>query len=204
MEARRLWTVTGVGSASALTLAIVATVVSADVADKPATAPESAQNLEMKYAETQYKLAETNLRKVELTNQRFQKTVSASVIADYTEDLAIAKAQLDGVREGGPDVLFAGWLRSVESNMKTAEATYNSARLANQRQPGTVNVLDVERSRLRFEIARLQLEQGKLLASATVDERLRWQVQVLNDEVASLKVQTSRIAPGTRVYPWRY
>jgi hypothetical protein len=204
MEARQLWAVAGVGLTSALTLAIVATVVSADVADKPVAAPESALTLEMKYAEAQFKLAETNLRKVELTNQRFQKTVSASVIADYAEDLAIAKAQLDSVREGGHDVLFAGWIRRVESNMKTAEATYNSARLANQRQPGTVDVLDVERSRLRFEIARLQLEQGKLLASATVDERLRWQVQVLNDEVASLKVQTSRIAPGTRVYPWRY
>jgi hypothetical protein len=204
MEARRLWTVAGVGSASAFTLAIVATVVSADVADKPAAASESPQNLEMKYAEAQYKLAETNLRKVELTNQRFQKTVSASVIADYTEDLAIAKSQLDGVREGGHDVLFAGWIRRVESNLKTAEASYNSARLANQRQPGTVDALDVERMRLRVEIARLQLEQGKMLASATVDERLRWQVQVLNDEVASLKVQTSRIAPQTRVYPWRY
>src|SRR6476661_7928167 len=81
MEARQLWAVAGVGLTSALTLAIVATVVSADVADKPAAAPESALALEMKYAEAQYKLAETNLRKVELTNQRFQKTVSASVIA---------------------------------------------------------------------------------------------------------------------------
>ena len=33
---------------------------------------------------------------------------------------------------------------------------------------------------------------------------MQWQISVLNDEVARLKVQTSRITPQTRVYPWRY
>jgi hypothetical protein len=161
-------------------------------------------NLELAYAEAQHKLAEVSLRKLELTNQRFPRTISSSVIADYAEDLAIAKAQLDSARRGADADLFLGWVRRVESNMKTAEASLASARTANQRQPGTVDPLDVQRLELRVEIAKLQLDRGKLLANAPLDQKLEWQVQVLNDEVSRLKEQTSRIAPQTRVYPWRY
>lgn len=168
------------------------------------TQEKSPRNLELAYAEAQFKLAETSLKKLELTNQRFPKTVSASVIADYAEDLAIAKAQLESARQGTDADLFLGWVRRVESNLKTAEASYSSAQVANKRQPGTVDPLDVERLRLRVDINRLQLERGKMLAGASIDQKLEWQVQVLNDEVARLKEQTSRIAPQTRVYPWRY
>jgi hypothetical protein len=166
--------------------------------------PKTERNLDLAYAEAQFKLAEVSLKKLELTNQRFPRTISASVIADYAEDLAIAKAQLDSARQAADADLFPGWVRRVESNMKTAEASLASARTANQRQPGTVDPLDVQRLELRVEIAKLQLDRGKLLANAALDQKLEWQVQVLNDEVARLKEQTSRIAPQTRVYPWRY
>jgi hypothetical protein len=198
MYLRRVMKVAGV-----LLLAVAGLVraIGAAPADKVDASPA---NLELRYAEAQYKLAETSLKKLELTNQRFPKTVSASVIADYAEDLAIAKAQLESARQNAGADLFAGWVRRVESNLKTAEASYTSAQTANQRQPGTVDTLDLERLRLRVEISKLQLERGRMLASAPLDQKLEWQVQVLNDEVARLKEQTSRIAPQTRVYPWRY
>lgn len=198
MYFRRVMTVAGI---SLLGVAGLVRAIGAAPADKVDASPS---NLELRYAEAQYKLAETSLKKLELTNQRFARTVSASVIADYAEDLAIAKAQLDSARQGTDTDFFAGWVRRVESNLKTAEASYSSAQTANQRQPGTVDTLDLERLRLRVEISKLQLERGRTLASAPLDQKLEWQVQVLNDEVARLKEQTSRIAPQTRVYPWRY
>jgi hypothetical protein len=203
MTSRRLVVLAGLVFAGAIVLVRAIPAAPAGAEDKEGDA-KSLRDLVLRYADAQHKLAETNLKKVEVTNQRFARTVSASVIADYTEDLAIAKDQLDGVRRDGEQGVFEGWLRRVESNLKTAEASYNSARVANQRQPGTVDVLDLERTRLRVEIAKVQFEQGKLLVNAPVQQRLLWQVQVLNDEVVSLKVQTSRIAPQTRVYPWRY
>ena len=197
MRSRNLAVLACIGFVGIIALALAIPVASADSEKSP-------RNLELEYAEAQLRLAETNLRKVQVTNERFPKTVSASVIADYGEDLAIAKAQYEGVRQGGNDDFFAGWLRRIESSVKAAEASYNSARVANQRSPGTVDAMDVDRMRLRMEIARLQLERGKLLAGSPVEQQLRWQVQVLNDEVAHLKVQTSRITPQTRLYPWRY
>lgn len=166
--------------------------------------PKSQRELELGYAEAQFKLAEVSLKKLEATNQRFPRTVSAAVMADYAEDLAIAKAQLESARQGTDADLFLGWVRRVESNLKTTQASHQSALVANQRQPGTVDPYDVERLRLRVEINQMQLERGKLLAGASMEQKLEWQIQVLNDEVARLKEQTSRIAPQTRVYPWRY
>ena len=55
--------------------------------------PKTDRNLELAYAEAQHKLAEVSLKKLELTNQRFPRTVSASVIADYAEDLKRRKGQ---------------------------------------------------------------------------------------------------------------
>src|SRR4029079_4507628 len=157
--------------------------------------PKTDRNLELAYAEAQHKLAEVSLKKLELTNQRFPRTVSASVIAADAEDVAIAKAQFDSARQGADADLFLGWVRRVESSLKTAEASLASARTANQRQTGTVDPLDVQRLELRVEISKLQRDRGKLLANAPLDQKLEWQVQVLNDEVARPKKQKSPIAP---------
>jgi hypothetical protein len=189
------------GGAAIVGVMVLVGTLGAAADSKPARTPKE---LEIGYAEAQYKLAEVSLKKLEATNQRFPRTVSASVMADYAEDLAIAKAQLDNARAGNDTDLFQGWIRRVESNLKTTQASHQSALVANQRQPGTVDPLDVERLRLRVEINQMQLDRGKLLAAAPLEEKLEWQVQVLNDEVARLKEQTSRIAPQTRVYPWRY
>lgn len=160
--------------------------------------------LELQYAQAQYDLAEINLKKIEATNQRFSKTISAAVIAEYVEDLAIAKAQLESAQQGTDPDLFTGWLRRAESNLRSAESYYKTATAVNERQPGTVDPFDLKRLKLRVDITRLQYERGQLLAGAGADQKLQWQVQILNDEVARLKEQTSRIAPQTRVYPWRY
>jgi hypothetical protein len=100
---------------------LLAGVVGAAPDDKAAEHKEGKVdvNLELAYAEAQFKLAEVSLKKLELTNQRFPRTISSSVIADYAEDLAIAKAQLDSARQGADADLFLGWVRRVESNMKT-------------------------------------------------------------------------------------
>lgn len=169
-----------------------------------ATDADKREKLELQYAQAQFDLAETNLKKIEATNQRFSKTISAAVIAEYVEDLAIAKAQLDSAKQGNDPDLFTGWLRRAESNLRSAESYYKSATAANQRQPGTVDPYDLKRLKLRVDISRLQYERGQLLAGAGAAQKLQWQVQILNDEVARLKEQTSRIAPQTRLYPWRY
>ncbi len=169
-----------------------------------AAAKENAgESLEMRYARAQLQLAEANLRKVEKTNAKFAKTVSNAVISEYVEDLAIAKTQFDNSQRGHFDQ-YPTWISAAKSNWKSAEANYRNASSANQRQFGSVDPIDLERLRLRVEITKLQYERGMALVDASSEKKMQWQIAVLNDEVSRLKVQTSRITPQTRVYPWRY
>ena len=85
-----------------------------------------------------FELAEANLRKVERTNEKFAKTLSAAVISEYVEDLAIAKAQYDTVKRGELDQ-YPTWVRGAQSNWKTAQANYNNAELVNKSQSGSVD-----------------------------------------------------------------
>jgi hypothetical protein len=76
----------------------------------------------------------------------------------------------------------------------------------NRRLQGTFEELDVDRFRLRAEVARLQLERGKELAAAPRAAQLEWQVELLNNEVDRLKEEQTRVAPFVRYYPiyWWY
>ena len=71
---------------------------------------------------------------------------------------------------------------------------------ANQRAPGSFEALDIERFRLRAEVTRLQLERGQLLAHASREAQLAWQLELVNNEVQKLK-EESRTAPFS--YAWR-
>ncbi len=126
---------------------------------KPANAPGGGESLEMRDARAQLQLAETNLRKVQKTNEKFAKTLSAAVISEYVEDLAIAKTQFENVSRGQFDQ-FPTWLSAAKSNWKSADAHYRNAYSASQRQAGSVDPIDLQRLRLRVEVTKLQYEAG--------------------------------------------
>jgi multidrug resistance efflux pump len=197
MNARKLAIVLGIVLIAAVELGRAIPIVSA-----AKDAPE--ENLDVRYAQAQLELAQANLRKVERANERFPKTLSAFVIGEYARDLAIAKAQLENAKRGGDAEMFQTWLERAQSNVKSAESIYENALSTNRRQPNSVDSLDLERLRLRLEVMRLQLQRGQSLAAGSHEQKMQWQITVLNDEVARLKEQTSRISPQNRLYPWRY
>jgi hypothetical protein len=100
---------------------------------------------------------------------------------------------------------LAIWLRRAESAYRAAYNRWQTALAANSKVKDTIPVLDIDRFRLRAEVARLQWERGKQLAKAHREAQLGWQVDLLNSEVELLKEETSRVAPFVRYYPiWLY
>src|ERR1700681_420953 len=108
MNARRLAAVLGILLIAAVELGRAIPAVSA-----AKDAPE--ENLDVRYARAQLDLAQANLRKVERANERFPKTLSAFVISEYAQDLAIAKAQLENAQRGGDAEMFQTWLQRAQS-----------------------------------------------------------------------------------------
>lgn len=66
--------------------------------------------------------------------------------------------------------------------------------------------LELQDAQPQFDLAEsnLRLTESCYKSATAANQKLQWQPQTLNDEVARLKEQISRIAPQARVYPWRY
>jgi len=187
----------GLSSAAVLLGAIIVWAVEEQDAAKPGS-------LDLRYARAHLELAEANLARVERANQRVANAVAGVVVFGYQEDLAVAKLRLEAVLSEVSDP-FDVWLRAAEAAAKTADRQWKSAVAANQRAVGVIHELDVNRLRLRAEVARLNLERGRALAEGTTEARLQWQADLMYDELQRLNEEVLRNAPGSRIFPiWRY
>jgi hypothetical protein len=157
--------------------------------------------VEVRYARAQLELAEANLRRIDESNKRVARAVPASVVAEYRYDVDVAKARLEQATGGKAGNEFRVWLRRAEAERKSAETSWQSASAANQRVPGTIGALDIERLRLRAEVARLQLERGRTLVDAGREAQLAWQVDLLDNQVQRLKEEAGRATSFVGFYP---
>jgi hypothetical protein len=179
-------------------------------ATQPAPPPSDGQpeSLNVRYARTQVELVEASLKKIEATNKRVNREVSADVTYAYQQDLDVAKLQLQVALGGGPKNSFDVWLRRAENAAAYAEALWRGAAAANRRAAGAVDPLEIERLRLVFDLTRLELEQGRAVAHASTEDKLQWQLDFVNsqieramDEMRQSTRNGSSVPPPVASYP---
>ena len=171
----------------------------------PAPSDAISESVEVRYAPAQVQLAEANLHRVEQSNKRVARSVPSSVVAEYQHDVKVAKARLEQAAAGRTASDFQVWLQRAEAEQRTAETTWKNATAVNGRVPGTFDPLDVERFRLRAEVAKLQLERGQTLVESGREAQLQWEIDLLDNQVQRLKEESSRTTPYIRSYPfWRW
>jgi hypothetical protein len=173
----------------------------AQLAQAPAVQDSGAESVDVRYARAQLQLAEANLRRVEESNKRVERSVPANVVAEYRNDVAVAQARLEQATAGRAGGEFRVWLGRAAAERKAARTRWKSAVAANDRVPGTFGALDVERFRLRAEVAALELERGRTLVDAGREAQLEWEVDLLDNQVQRLKEESNRAAPSVWVYP---
>jgi hypothetical protein len=164
-----------------------------------------APSIEVRYARAQLKLAEANLQRAEQRNRRVARSVPNNVVAEYQDDLKLAETRLEQATAGQSAGQFPVWLRQAEAEERWAQTTWQDANAVNARAPGTVHPLDVERFRLRAEIAQLQLERGQSLVDAPFEAQLQWKLDLLDNQLQRLKEDSRRTTSFIRVdpfWPW--
>jgi len=167
-----------------------------------AAAPDAAAtSVDVRYARAQLELADANLSRVRESNKKVAGAVPRNVVAEFQYDVEVAKARLERARGGGAGKEFQVWLQRAESERRAAEDRWKSAVAANERVPGTVGALDVERLRLRAEVATLQLERGRSLVGASREAQLEWEVELLDNQVQRLKEEAGRATSFIGLYP---
>jgi hypothetical protein len=161
-------------------------------------APES---LEVRYARAQLKLAEANLSRVQQSNQQMERTVPSSIVAEYQDDVRVAKMQLQQVTSGASAGDLQVWLERATAEKRDAATVWQKATAANRSVPNTFAEIDVERYRLRAEVAKLLLERGQSLVNADREAQLQWQAELLDNQVQRLKEDNRDGAQLIGLYP---
>jgi hypothetical protein len=172
--------------------------------EQPRSPPDS-ESLELRYARAQLRLAEANLKRVEQSNERVAGAVPGSVVAEYQYDVEVAKTRLEQVTAGDSASAFQCWLRRAQAEHRAAETIWKNATAVNRRLPGSFKAHDMERFRLRAEVARLQLERGRLLVDARLEAQLQWKTDLLDNQVQRLKEESRRATTFVDIYPsWHW
>jgi hypothetical protein len=175
------------------------------VSQLPPPRKPGSENIEIRCARAQLQLAEANLNRAEESNKRVARSIPSSIVADYQNDVQVARTRLERVTAGEAASEFQAWLQRAEAERRAAETTWKSAVEVNDRVAGTFDPLDIERFRLRMEVATLQLERGKSLVNADRVTQLRWELDVLDNQVQRLKEASNELTPFNSLYPiWRW
>jgi hypothetical protein len=160
-------------------------------------APDDApsESVEVRYARAQLQLAEANLKRVEERNKKTARSVPNSVETDYQHEVQIAKTRLEQATAGPDSNEFESWLERADVERNMADLNLKNATSVNDRVPGTFQQLDIERFRLRAEVAKLQLERGQALVNADREAQLQWKIDLLDNQVQRLKDESLRARP---------
>jgi hypothetical protein len=168
-----------------------------------ATPEVTSESVEVRYARAQLQLAQTNLTRVQQSNRRVQRSVPGSVVADYQREVEVAKTRLEQATAGKTASEFQVWLRRAQAEQESADTAWKNATAVNSRDPGAFDPLDVERFRLRAEVAKLQLQRGQKLADDSREAQLQWEADLLDNKLRRLEEESSNVSPVVRLYPYQ-
>ncbi len=148
-------------------------------------------SLEVRCAKLQLRLAELGLEKAQNTNRRVARTIPLQLVAQYADDVAVAKIELENASREPGAKLLEGWILRAEMAYRTAQNIYVNAAKTEKRTPDTYEPIDLERMKATAELAQLQVERGKSLVDASPDAKLQWVTDMVDDDLMRLKKQTA-------------
>lgn len=168
-------------------------------------APSAQASWEQQYARARLNLAEAGLRRVERMNARVAKSTSLNVVAEYRDDVALARARLDGVGRGVSLDAFEFWVLRAEAASRSALAQAAGAEAANRAMPGAVKPADLARLQGQAEVSRLLSVRARQLNGRPAAEQLAWQLEFLQWESEQMHEELFRIGrSGGIVTVWPY
>lgn len=151
---------------------------------------KEAESIAVRYARAQLRVAELTLQKALAMNKRLAGTLVSGMVSQFSDEVELSKLRLQAAMSSSEIDPLQACLQRAELSVRTAETKLKKASETNQQVPNTVSQVDLERLRAGIEVARLRLEYGRSLVSASSESRLQWQIELLNDELARVKEQT--------------
>jgi hypothetical protein len=153
---------------------------------------EELQKLNVKYAQIYLQLAKVNLEKAQTLNNRVAGAFSAVEVDRLARLVQLAEERLAGAQHSGKQ--SDANRQSAEAAVNSAETTYKKSVATNERFPGAVSPLEVERQRLTVELAKLALAKANLVGgSSDALAGLQWEVDQLREDMLILRSRVEAI-----------
>ena len=156
-------------------------------ADRKAAEKDSGQDsFAVRYAKLQLRLAELTLQKAREMNRRMPQTLAPGMVEQFSDDVDFAKKQVEYATQHGEVDSFNVWIHQAEIDVRIQESRLKRIQNAARISKEAAQPIDIERVRLSLDIARLRAERGRSLVSASPDERLRWQMEMISEQMRRL------------------
>jgi len=173
---------------SILVLAIALVVTAAPrIVAKDAAKDSGLAQAKLNYAQALVKLEEADLRKAQDANAQAPAAVPASVIRMLESDISMAKARARALEDGTAASREASYVTVARDALAAAEQALKQATEVNAKVSGTFNAAEIARRQAQVELARARLDVAQRLDNATPEERMQWEVLVLQQEVHDLR-----------------
>jgi hypothetical protein len=144
----------------------------------------------VKYAEAMVSVAEATLRRAQQANrQAGGAEFPASVVQSLQNDLAMAKARVRFFQDGGSGGSEAPYRAAARDSLSAAELSLKQAADVNSRVQGTIDNAELARRQAQVELAKARLDvcQQLDLEKATGEQRMQWEIMLLQEDIHELR-----------------
>ncbi len=144
-------------------------------------------DLDVRLAEAKLRLARFELSRAKGINRRVPGVYQQETLDRLEQVVKVAEKEL-ALARGDEHDLHAVHLLQLEAELELTSRQLRAATEANQSAPHTVSAVNVERFRLRAEVARLTLARAKQASNfRSTEAHLQWQVDRLFEEIQRLR-----------------
>lgn len=146
----------------------------------------------VRYARLFLRQAQLDLQQVLDVNRQTPGSFQASIVDSLRQTVMMAESWLkDAEAQAKTSSGYNPCLATAEALYKIAADDYNKIRQIQQRAPGSVLPIDVERAKVAVELAEVRIAEAKSIDVNAVNAVERWQIFQLRERVVEL---TNRVA----------
>lgn len=160
---------------------------------RPTVAVDPPHELQVRYAQARLRLAELDLQRAIVANEKVRDAIGDREVQRLRNHVDMLKRQVAIAREHPRTAARQASIAAAETACVDARADLEAAERANQRTPGTISDLAMERLRAKVDLADIRLEVcGSPGGELSLLAELEWNLEQLTDEVIDLrhKVET--------------
>ncbi len=141
----------------------------------------------IQYGQALVKVAEADLAKAQEANAQAPDAVPSSAVRSLQNDVAMANVRLKMMQDDGSGNKESPYVAAAKEAISTAEQNVKQAMELNSRVSGTITKAELARRQADVDLAKARLLVAQQLDKATPQQRMQWEILVLQEEVHNLR-----------------